>query len=285
MLVKLAFTHALPALTKVMPDFFFLTNYTGETLSYGSWSLSLEEQFYILISGFLLIARPWFKITVNRMLPFFAFLLILLPLARMTVWITQMRLHTDPFTLEWSMIHNYIFTHSDGLIVGFILAYFSVFFQRDDRRQRQLGAVLFSGFLITAIATYFQRVYFTYSLAAFGFGSLVWICLSFPRNIFTRFFSWPGFYVVARFSYGMYLWYRFPLWRISRWVMQILPVPPVFQYLSICVITYAIAFLAAGLTFFLIEQPFLELRSRVLNRQKNYEPAPLDGNWSESKLL
>jgi peptidoglycan/LPS O-acetylase OafA/YrhL len=67
----------------------------------------------------------------------------------------------------------------------------------------------------------------------------------------------------------MYLWYRFPLWRIASVVMTHFPkAPALLQYTLIFVIAFTCAAVTASVTYLLIEKPFLELRSRMFHKKE-----------------
>lgn len=263
-LIRLGRGHLLPKFTELLPDFFFLTNYFKENLAFGSWSLAIEEQFYLIASVVILLSRKWIARKQQHIPILLAVLLAAAPFIRMMVWMRYSALHVDPFFLEWEIIHNYIYTHYDGLAMGLIFASILVFRPPTAWIRETLGIWLSVLVLITGVLTWFYRVSFLYSFATLIFGLAIWHCLTKPQSRFARAFSWPGFQIISRLSYGMYLWYRFPLWRIAQLSVTHFPrQSPVFQYFLIFVVDFICAVILASITYVFIERPFLELRSKL----------------------
>jgi peptidoglycan/LPS O-acetylase OafA/YrhL len=268
-LSKLAFSHQLPALQAILPDFLFLTNYFSEHLAFGTWSLSIEEQFYILTSVILLISSRFLVHSGKRIAVMLGGLLILAPFIRVFTWHHYSMIGMSSFDIEWNILHNFITTHFDGLAMGLLFAALQVFTPEHPTVKKTLMTVLLGSVVALSILTVWNRVYFEYSLAAAGFGAAVWHCLHTPNSIFAKFFSWSGFQVISRLSYGMYLWYRFPLWRIASFVMSHFPTTaPCVQYGIIFILAFSIAAVMAGFTYLLIEKPFLALRDRVYHKKQ-----------------
>ncbi len=262
--VRLLQAHALPPLPTLIPDLLFLTNYFKENLAFGSWSLAVEEQFYLIASVVILAFRKRISVGQRHIPIFLAGLLAIAPLIRMSVWNHYTALKVDPFYLEWDIIHNYIYTHYDGLAMGLIFASVLVFRPAQSWIRQTMGVWLTALVVLSGILTYFDRIAFVYSFATLIFGAAIWHCLSKPQSRFTRFLSWPGFQIISRLSYGMYLWYRFPLWRIAQFSVSQFPnASPVFQFFLTFAIDFVAAVALAAITYVLIERPFLELRSKL----------------------
>ncbi len=271
--VSLIHLLAIGSLTKptaILPDLFFLTNYFGETLVLGTWSLSIEEQFYIIASCALFFFRKQIA-NAPRVIPIFLFsLLLFAPLSRILTWQHYDALNIDRFYIEWELLHSFLHTHYDGLAIGVFLASVQVFASANSFLKTRMGSLLQGGLLVTGILTFFFRLWFLYLFAALAFGAILWQCLTKPNSMISRMMSWSGFQIVSRLSYGMYLWYRFPLWRIARLVNDHTQgMPALFQYSII----FTLAFVAAGalaiVTYVLVERPFLQLRSQLSRSSNN----------------
>ena len=275
-LIQQTHAHGFPPLSKVVPDFLFLANYFGENLAFGSWSLSIEEQFYILASVFLFLSRRWIK-GAERVVFLLILLLLVEPFIRAGMWSHYIAQGFDPVLLERDIIHNYIFTHADGIAMGLILASVLVFLKPTQKIEKRVTYSLIGACVGLSALTYFYRISFLYSLIAAAYGLIVWFCLAKPNHLITRFLSWKPFQVLSRLSYGMYLWYRFPLWKIAKVVMDHFPnKSSVFQYGLIYGITFVFAAATATATFVLVERPFLNWRERKYSKtKKKMEAVPL----------
>lgn len=266
-LFKITYQQGMPATSSFLPDLLFLTNYFHETLAFGSWSLSLEEQFYLIAAVLLFATRRWLIGTGHKLMSFLIGALLLAPFIRMHTWNSYRGTMSD-FDLEWSILHNFIQTHYDGLAMGLLIANIVVFSPKSSSIREQFPKVLGWAIVGSAIMTSFFRVHFLYSLVSLTFGAAVWQCINMPTHPFSRALSWPGFQVVSRLSYGMYLWYRFPLWKISDVVVKGFPgLWPWAQYTLIFALAFLFAICAAMVTYVLIERPFLELRSRQFKKK------------------
>ena len=267
-LLKLALTHALPSLNHVLPDYLFVTNYFDETLAFGSWSLSVEEQFYILISVILFLSSFWLIHSGKKIVTTLAGILVLAPMIRFLTWNHYLARGMSAFDAEWSVLHNFITTHYDGLAVGLLFASIQVFMPAAQTLKKSIAPVFaVLSISLIGLTAWFPQI-FGYSLAAAIFGLAVWVAITKPESFFARAFSWSPLQIISRLSYGMYLWYRFPLWRIAHFTLKTFPnASPLLQYGLIFTMAFLAAVLVSSVTYRLIERPFLELRSRIY-RQK-----------------
>ena len=239
-------------------DLLCVSNYFHHLLD-GGWSLSTEEQFYVLAPVALYVA--------SRRLP-----------ARSLVWIPAGCLLALP-VVRWAMIgastsnaafqriYQPLFTHADGLAVGVSLAWASVYrpavLQRSKAGPNLL--LLGSGVVVFLLFHRFGAHVLTFTAWAFLYGSLVWAML---RGLADRATGWTGFYVLSRLSYGIYLNHMYLL----KFV-----VPPIESRLGGGMLAFgagwtaglALSLAVAFVTFALIELPFLGMRERWLQGTGN----------------
>ena len=242
--------------TGIGADLFCISNYVQGQLIVG-WSLSTEEQFYIL-APLVLIALAAIKIDPRRCWIFPALALLILPVSR------AVTIHTGHATAsgipDWRTLYFPIHTHADGLAIGLLLAYGAVF--RPDLIASKRFRWFASCLLVIGGAglSLLSRPIFNFTTLALCFGAATLFGLGLQGM--SSIWNWRGFYLTSRLSYGIYL-NHFWILRGSasladRWHLGAGPLGLWICFLPCLVISMAIA----AITFQLIEWPFLKLRAR-----------------------
>lgn len=251
----------------IWPDLTFLSNYVQGQVS-GGWSLSTEEQFYLLVPLLLLGVQRLFGPRGQAWVPLV--LLALMPVVR------AVSLHgAGEAGLE--RIYGPIHTHCDGLLVGLFLAWASV------RKPETLSPEashpwrlpllsIVAGFALRAI----DAPLFSFSGLGLIYGGLVALGLRAGPRV-RGLTAWRGFHILSRLSYGMYLNHFEVLPRLLPRLTRAL-VPVVGSGWVLAALSYVIAILAsaavAAVTFILIEEPFLWLRERWDARHRPVRAVP-----------
>jgi peptidoglycan/LPS O-acetylase OafA/YrhL len=243
------------------PDVFFLSNSFFARIA-GGWSLSTEEQFYILAPVSIALALLFFKPRKLWFLPLSGVLLLLINRA------VVIHYSTLPVYDLRQKLYYPIATHADGLAVGLLIAWAGVFspgFFRSRWSRIIAGLMVVVGLGLYAI----NSVLFNFTTLGLVFGAAELWGLSLVKT--PKVLDWSGFYLISRLSYGMYL--------NHFWVLALLRSPllglrqrggePAFWALYFVCLLISIA--AAFLTFQLIEWPFLEIRSRWMASEKAKE--------------
>jgi peptidoglycan/LPS O-acetylase OafA/YrhL len=239
-------------------DAFFLSNVFPANVS-GGWSLSTEEQFYvitpILLSLFALKLKP-------RQMWFFPFAGIAVVIA-IRAWIIAHSTLSEPMLRQ--QLYFPIFTHADGLAVGLFLGWLSVF-HKNVMRSKLLAAACAVAMLAAGLVLYrIKPLLLNFTSLGLIYGSMELYGISALPVL--PVFRWRGFYLISRLSYGLYLNHfyvlaiLYPL--LSGWSGH-----STFGLLACYCICLAVGILAAIVTFLLIEWPFLRIRARWVDRQK-----------------
>jgi peptidoglycan/LPS O-acetylase OafA/YrhL len=246
-------------------DLVFLVNYFNYGIVLGGWSLSTEEQFYILTPLLLyLTARKGTPRSVRMCL---WGILLFVPLMRAAIWVhhTGNFFAHDPalFQPMYYMFH----THCDGLIMGLILSNLWVTRKRTVGTTPLKSTLLVLGGLVMLVALrQLQHEVLIFTGLALFFGSLVW----FGLNSGVRLFRSRLFYWISRLSFGMYLNHPYLLEKAlavtprGGWISGFPVASQLFGTLVLTLASAAVAFV----TFCLIEHPFLNLRARLLGSRK-----------------
>jgi peptidoglycan/LPS O-acetylase OafA/YrhL len=231
-----------------------ITNWTSVALGsdYGgllrhSWSLSAEEQFYLLWSA----AIAFGGLLAHRRALIGSLLGIIV---LMTVW----RIVLFSWGADSSRLFKGLDTHSEGLLLGCLLALFrpASLAPLVRRFWPAAAAVLIATLL--CVQTY-SPYNLTIGLAVTPIASVcpVWAALQQPRSL--RALGTPLLAAIGRRSYSLYLW-RWPVFQLAA-----LAFPDLWVQLPL---ELAVAVGLAELSYRFVELPFLSLRARQDRRSE-----------------
>ena len=260
----------LPSLWKM---FTFTQNFNQDIAVYGtfshSWSLCVEEQFYLLLPIILIILfSSGVKNKWSWLIPT---VFILTVLIRAIIWHFYLKPieNTDSFGMEWyKNIYYPTFTRLDGLITGIAIASLYRFKEKLFLRLKHFGNwFLLVGFMLfgscyliarnqhSGIATIFS---FSLIAIAFGFFVLSAIC---SGSLLFRFKS-AITRNLATLSYSLYLSHK-GLIHIAQGIFGGKLEGNGNGMLIICVLICILGALAMRV---LIEKPALKMRNKILSR-------------------
>ncbi|GJG87757.1 acyltransferase [Gemmatimonadetes bacterium T265] len=248
-------------------DWLFISNYLPCRVE-GGWSLSTEEQFYMLAPVLLVLGARRFR--ARRW-----FVLLPLGLAGVSVvrWLTARRLLAagmSAYDVKQALFLPF-HLHNEGLAVGLLIALAATVAPEwisGARAHRRRTAALVVGALgLGAALDVASPVVFPFLALALIFGAVT-VALLAAGPVLPAIVRARAFFTVSRLSYGMYLNHR----AIMRWIA-----PPVVRGLRgglgehpttiALALLFALACSAAvaAVTFVLVERPFLLLRERMLH--------------------
>jgi peptidoglycan/LPS O-acetylase OafA/YrhL len=231
------------------------------------WSLSVEEQFYLLWPAGLALLAP------ARALWLALGCIISAPLIRIATWV---------LLPGWrGYIDSAFPTVCDSLAVGCALALLRGTLEQNVVYVRWLTsrALLGLPFAILAmneaqqIRLHDLRVFVTVGETLLYLLIALWIHRSayVPADGMGRFLNWPACRYLGRLSYSLYIWQQIFLDRTSASLVAAFPVN------LLCVAVTGVA------SYYFVESPFLDLRSR-LERAWRGKAHPLPGREPEPQV-
>jgi peptidoglycan/LPS O-acetylase OafA/YrhL len=224
-------------LTDYAKVFWSMPEYLGHT-----WSLSVEEHFYLLWPLVILATR---SLSDKRFL-----LLLIVLFCAATIW----RMYQVSEVEDWSQIYCRFDTRLSGLIIGSAVAAVPKKFLENIAPNLGIAALtclILAGMVLTWPAReypYFGNVVLDITCA------VLIATLTVADTPAFRFLSWKPLVDLGILSYGIYLWH-YPIARIFRDEM-----PPAAAFLVVAVFSY----LAAKLSFAFVERPLKDIRRRTL---------------------
>lgn len=230
---------------------FFYRNYTGVPNHYifdHVWSVCVEEHFYIILPFLFIIVKKVFNSNINYLFGLTIFTIILGFIFKM------FSLYFTNGQDTYAATHNRIDALAWGVLLNLILFYKKSFF-----RSKASDSFFSIGFFILVLCIgfhyffnwiFFEKIIF-HSLIPFAFFLMI------GGIYFKKFENWYPLRLVAYFSYNWYLWHVLFLFfvydNIGKNILGLL-----------CFIL--ISFFFAILTTIFIEERFLRIRKKVLDK-------------------
>ena len=249
----------------IVPNLFHLQNYLGTPLSQ-TWSLAVEEHFYILLAAVLAWMCVRKSITFENILRLcvgvFAFCFI----AR----VISVLIGQNPTQIQWQT-HTRIDTLMLGILLAALYRYYPEKFRRlgEQKILLSLGLIATIFFLGNVSEGSPWMSIIGYDIAAVGSAcGLVLLFSSLPGiGILGKARTTYAYHLVAQigfYSYGIYLWHRVGA-QSSLIIAKRLPYMNETLKWYVCTASYVIIAVAVGVVSTkLIELPFLAIRDRKI---------------------
>jgi peptidoglycan/LPS O-acetylase OafA/YrhL len=232
-----------------------------------SWSLAIEEQFYLLLPALALLGAA-LRLRMGVAWAFIACVILAGMAIRAGLWFWQVDAHEYGIYFYYKLIYYSSLCRLDELVAGVALALLKNRHPALWTRMTAHGkGVLAAGIVLTGAAFWlfldnrygFAATVFGYPLLGIGFGLLILAALS-PRSLL-RELRVPGAGQLALWSYAVYLTHR-GVGEIAAGPLQDLGYGP--QTPLAIVSLLALSVLAGWLLYRLVETPFMRLRERYV---------------------
>ncbi|MBL7729422.1 MAG: acyltransferase [Dinghuibacter sp.] len=268
---------------QLVPELLFYQNYS-EGINPITWSLAVEEHFYILLVAGVYLAVRAGKLTSRK--GFHAFAITVLLYSLIARVFTSLRYTEFEFYTHYTPTHLRI----DSLLFGVIIAwnyYFNRawllgFVQRFRKQMLAVAILCLAPLFFFDTDTFYMRT-IGLSFLYLGFGSL--LCLFLYSQSFNRKFERivPGFIykAIAKtgiYSYAIYLVHIQVLNMIKRVVVEKMHIA--LSNEALFLLYFGGSILAGMMLYAIIEMPFLKLRERVFPKHKTLakpQPEPKTG--------
>lgn len=224
-----------------------------------TWSLAVEEQFYLVWPALLLLLSVWAAKRTerggSRLVWIFVGALVVTNVARVIVWRTQ----------GYPAAYILPYCHADGLIIGCGLAYLRHTGRLPKKGASPAGWLGLAG--LVAFALFFPQgstanviYYGGYTIIALAAAAILNALLVEAAQL-GRLFSWTPLVATGRVSYGLYLWHVMILELLLQHTLGLSAWPRAIFGLLLSLV-------ATLLSWFLVEQPALRLKARYFARPK-----------------
>ena len=249
--------HRHPLQSFVWQNLLNIQNYAGTSLKH-TWSLAVEEHFYLLLP-FLLV-----QVYRNRFIRSH----LDACLVAICAGVLLVRIASFPFAgaerIQWQT-----HTRLDALLFGVLLS--RILYASRERfeqllRHKAISATLgISVFVIALVAPIYDSAYLAtigYTVNYLCFGALLLLVYGY-RGPLVRTWSYRAVAWIGRYSYGIYLWHlsvREPLAHLMA------RLPTSVAWLALLAAQFAAAIVLGALLTKLVEFPALRLRDRLFPR-------------------
>ncbi|HPP86427.1 MAG TPA: acyltransferase [bacterium] len=253
------------SIKEIISHLFYLQNYWLNIYEI-TWSLAVEEQFYIFLPFLLFIFRKNFKNANCFCFAIFGLLIILPFYFRLLIF---KNLHNIYDTQYISLkIFGAFHTRFDQLFIGVFIAFLYLNYKNLLINKYKIFYFLqFFLFIIFCFLIYysgmngsFYKIVLQFSLIGLVVGFFI-LSMLLTKTFFNKILSNNFFYFIAKISYPMYLYHYFSIWSIHKEDISLTNNEFLNFFIYLTAI-FALSVLFALLSWLFIEYPFLKIKQK-----------------------
>lgn len=232
------------------------------------WTISFEEQFYLILPFFILVLAParigtWIRVLIG----IFAF--------GLAVRLSMQLMDLPPHPAIWVIP----IARPDSFLVGILIAVANEHYSFSDwlTEKRQLFVLLSASLCIVSVSQYpnidtgsWHRLWI-YSAISICFGAILTAFLSNPASFHIRIFSSQPLTYLGRISYGLYVYHLLVLVVVNRAFGAMVGIDSEIFAGAKTVIWIAEGFTAFGVTVAIAIVSYRWLERPFLRRKERYE--------------
>jgi peptidoglycan/LPS O-acetylase OafA/YrhL len=263
----------LPVFRHLLGVLFYVENWVGGYTVIGhTWSLSIEEQFYIVwpLVLFLLLKLG---LSPRKILLILFAVISLVAVHRARLFYQRYGVFTTPYDLRFHFdfrLYTGTDTRCDSLLVG-CAAGILISWQMIPNSAwllKILRIIAFISCVVMGLAIIFVPVYWSYlyyggfTLIAIAIASILVLLMLSPGALISRVLQWPLLTWFGRLSYSLYLWHV----TVYSFYLNHFGLLPIKSYTLRIFIPLAIKFAASVIvacaSYYLLEKRFLRIKKR-----------------------
>jgi peptidoglycan/LPS O-acetylase OafA/YrhL len=263
----------LPVFRHLLGVLFYVENWVGGYTVIGhTWSLSIEEQFYIVwpLVFFLLLRL---RLSPGKILLVLFACISLVVVHRARLFYQRYGVISTPYDLRFHFdfrLYTGTDTRCDSLLVGCMAGILIAWrmLPNSARFLKCLRVIVFVSCSVLALAIIFVPIYWSYlyyggfTIIAVAIASIIVFLMLSQGSLISRMLQWPLLTWFGRLSYSLYLWH---VTVYSFYIVHFGPLPIKSYTLRIFIplaIKFACSVVVACASYYLLEKRFLRMKKR-----------------------
>ncbi|HPP88429.1 MAG TPA: acyltransferase [bacterium] len=251
----------------IINQILYLHNYLGYI--YGiSWSLAIEEQFYLLLPYFLYSIRIFIR--CNLKITFYIFCAVIsLPLIFRTIAYFNLK---NIYDTQFIIDNIYILFHTrlDELMYGVLASwlylekkatrlYSNIFFQM------LLLIIIYSMIYISGFSGSAYKIIFQFSILGFIFSQFMITIMYIKKNIICRILQSSFFVFISKISYALYLYHEITIILFKKNNIHFNEIfnSPILNYFLYFIVIFSLTIIISLLSWYIVEYPFLKIKDKL----------------------